>query len=175
VHNDLMFRRSQVVYTWCMRANAVGKKCAEVDRAYCAGLIDGDGAIMALIEPHNEKKFRFRVRIELKVTQKHRRSLEFLPRLLGCGLVRANKTTHDWITRDQQEIARVLSMICPYSRTKKRQIDIALKILQTPIRSEADLLRVARLADALSRFNVRSENRRKNHVTMIQAHLSSND
>ena len=42
-----------------MRANAVGKECAEVDRAYLAGLIDGDGAIMAIIEPHSEKKFRF--------------------------------------------------------------------------------------------------------------------
>ena len=158
-----------------MKASAVGKKCVEVDRAYCAGLIDGDGAIMAIIEPHSEKKFRFRVRIELKVTQKDRKSLIFLPRLLGCGSIRANRTTYDWITRDQKEIVRVLSMIRPYSKTKWQQMDIATRIAQTPIRSRADLLRVARWADTLSRFNVRSNNRRKNHVTMIQAHFSSND
>ena len=68
-----------------MNASAVGKECSEVERAYLAGLIDGDGAIMAVIEPHNEKKFRFRVRIELKITQKDRESLDFIPLILGCG------------------------------------------------------------------------------------------
>ncbi len=70
-----------------MRANAVGKNCAEVDLAYIAGLIDGDGVIMAYIEPHHEKKFRFRIRIELKVTQKHRRDITCLRQLLGCGAI----------------------------------------------------------------------------------------
>ncbi len=89
--------------TGSIRANAVGKECAEVDLAYIAGLIDGDGAIMALIEPHHEKKFRFRVRIELKVTQKEKKNLVFLPKLLGLGSVRKNRTTYDWITRDQKK------------------------------------------------------------------------
>lgn len=150
-----------------MRANAVGKECAVVDLAYSAGFIDADGAIMALIEPHREKRFRFRVRIELKVTQKHKKDLVFFALLFGCGKVRANRTTFDWITRDQKEIARILSLLRPYSKTKRRQIDIALRIITTPIRSRNDLIRVARSADALSRFNVRSNNRRKNFVTMI--------
>lgn len=158
-----------------MRANTVGKECAEVDRAYLAGLIDGDGAIMAIIEPHSEKKFRFRVRIELKVTQKHAKDLACMIDLLECGKVRKNRTTHDWITRDQKEIARILSMIAPYSRSKHRQIEIAIKIAQMCIETPQDLLRAAQLADTLSRFNVRSKNRRKNHVAMIQAHFSPND
>lgn len=158
-----------------MKANAVGKGCSVAERAYCAGLIDGDGAIMAIIEPHREKRFRFRVRIELKITQKCKEDLLFLVPLLGCGSVRQNRTTCDWITRDQQEILRVLSLIAPYSKMKQKQIHYAIKIIRTPIGEKRDLLRVARLADALSRFNVRSKNRRKNHVAMIQEHLSSND
>lgn len=158
-----------------MRANAVGKECSEVERAYIAGLIDGDGAIMATIEPHREKKFRFRVRIELKVTQKYKKDVLFLVPLLGCGSVRENGTTCDWITRDQQEILRVLLLIAPYSRMKQSQIHYAIEIIRTPIGGKRDLLRVARLADTLSRFNVRSKNRRKNHVAMIQEHFSSND
>ena len=43
--------------------NTVGKDATEVERAYLAGLIDADGAIMAVIERHKETKFRFRVRI----------------------------------------------------------------------------------------------------------------
>ena len=153
----------------------MGKRCSVAERAYVAGLIDGDGAIMALIEPMNEKRFRFRVRIELKITQKNKRDLIFLNDLLGCGSVRTNRTTFDWITRDQKEIFRVLSLIRPYSRMKQRQIDIAQRIIGIPIQERRDLMCVARLADALSKFNVRSKLRRKNYATMIQEHFSPND
>ena len=158
-----------------MTVSAVGKECVEVDRAYLAGLIDGDGAIMATIEPHHEKKFHFRVRIIVKVTQKYEEGVSFLPILTGYGSVRANRTTYDWIVRDQKQILQILFMIRPYSRMKCRQIELALKILQTPIGSREALLAVARSADALARLNVRSRDRRKNHVSMIQTHFSSND
>ena len=158
-----------------MKANAVGKRCSVADRAYLAGLIDGDGAIMALIEPMREKRFRFRVRIELKITQKHRRDLVFLRKLLGCGSLRANRTTCDWITRDQQQVLRILSLIRPYSRMKQQQIRYAQEIIETRISERKDLVRAARLADTLSKFNVRSKNRRKNYAAMIQEHFSPND
>ena len=158
-----------------MKASAVGKRCSVANRAYIAGLIDGDGAIMALIEPHSEKKFRFRVRIELKITQKNARDLAFLVIILGCGSVRQNRTTSDWLTRDQKEVLRVLALIAPFSRMKKQQIKYARKIIQTSIRSRDDLMRVARLADLLSKFNVRSKKRRKNYAAMVQEHFSSND
>ena len=122
-----------------MKANAVGKKYSEVERAYLAGLIDGDGAIMALIEPHNEKKFRFRVRIELKVTQKFRKDILFIPRSLGIGKIRSNRTTHDWITRDQKEILKILLLIKPFSKIKIKQIRIAIRIIKTNIKTLKDL------------------------------------
>ena len=153
----------------------MGKKCSKVDQAYLAGLFDGDGAIMALIEPHKEKRFRFRVRIELKVTQKFEKDLVCIIEVLKCGKIRKNRTTCDWITRDQKEICRILELIRPYSRSKQRQIQHAIKILAIPIRKRTDLLRAAKLADTLSKFNVRSANRRKNHTSMIQEHFSRND
>jgi hypothetical protein len=158
-----------------MRANSVGKSCSEVDLAYVAGFVDGDGAIMACIEPHREKKFGFRVRIVLKVTQKHKKDLIFLEKMFGCGHVRPNSTTFDWILRDQQSLKLVLESLLPYSRSKRQQIKLALQILHTKIVCMDDLLQVATLADTLSRFNVRSNNRRKNYVAMIQEHFSSND
>lgn len=130
---------------------------------------------MATIEPHDEKKFRFRVRIELKVTQKYREDLACMMQILGCGKIRTNRMTCDWITRDQQEILRVLSYIRPYSRMKQRQIDIAREIIETSIKKFSDLMRVARLADTLSKFNVRSKSRRRNYAAMIEEHVSSND
>ena len=164
-----------------MTASAVGKMCAEVTRAYLAGLIDGDGAISATIERHSEKKFGFRVRVEIKLTQKDDKLLRSLAREFKAGRVSSNRkndsdyTTHDWIIRDKNDCIRILEDIRPFTRLKKRQTAIAIKILQSTVITRKDLIKNALLADTLARFNVRSKNRRKNFVSMIQAHISSND
>jgi intein/homing endonuclease len=90
-----------------MEANAVGKVNVEAKRAYLAGLIDGDGCIMATIERHREKKFGFRVRVEFKLTQKEDQLVNSLAREYKIGRVSANKSggiyvTHDWIIRDKE-------------------------------------------------------------------------
>ncbi|MBI5005102.1 MAG: LAGLIDADG family homing endonuclease [Candidatus Lloydbacteria bacterium] len=151
-----------------MKANAVGKIYIEVDRAYLAGLIDGDGAIMATIERHSEKKFGWRVRVEIKITQKEAVILRFLCQKYQVGNVRVNRTTYDWIVRSQHDVRMILGLISPYSLTKKRQILFAMKILNASVKSNADLVSVARLADALSKHNIRSKDRRKNYAAMIK-------
>ena len=155
--------------------SSVGKGCSEADRAYIAGLLDCDGAIMASIESHKEKKFGFRVRIIIKFTQKNPQLLQWIQSLLGVGYIAKNRTTFDWIVRDQQFCKEILELIQLYSRGKPQQVKIGLQILQTTIASREDLLFVARLADTLSSFNVRSSGRRKNYASKIQEHFSSND
>jgi hypothetical protein len=146
----------------------VGKPLSEVERAYLAGFLDGDGAIMALIERHAEKRFGFRIRLEVKATQYHERDVVWLPEQTGVGYIRRNLRTYEWIVRDQQAVAWLLKMIGPYTRCKQNQVALATEILQHPIVSRDDLIQVAQLADALSKFNVRSKNRRKNHAAMIE-------
>ena len=163
-----------------MRANAVGKGCSEVERAYIAGFLDADGAVMACIEKHHEKRFGFRVRVALKITQHDRKILDWIQRALCAGIVRANclgkkRQTFDLHIRDRADVCDVLRMLLPFLRVKRTQADIALRILSREIKSERDLVQSARLADALSRFNVRSKNRRKNFAVKIQEHFSSND
>src|SRR3989338_9613899 len=110
-----------------MNASAVGKLRAEVDRAYLAGLIDGDGCIMATIERHGEKKFGFRVRISIKITQKDGKLLYFLTQKYRVGRVRVNRKatiyeTHDWIVLDKTDVGIILEMIFPYTNTKRKQV-----------------------------------------------------
>lgn len=150
-----------------MKVNAVGKMNNEVDQAYLAGLIDGDGAIMATIEKHSEKKFGFRVRVEIKITQKESDVLSFLIKKYKIGRLSMNRTTFDWVIRDQGHTHQILEYISKYSLAKQKQIELALKILDSKINTKADLVRIARLADTLSRFNVRSKDRRKNYASMI--------
>ena len=154
-----------------LEVNPVGKPVSEVERAYLAGLLDGDGAIMALIEPHAEKRFGFRVRMEINVTQFRKEDVAWLPEQTGIGYIRRNLRTFQWVVRDQKAARWLLEMIAPYSRTKRNQIALAMQILDHAIDSKEDLLAVAHLADALSKFNVRSNRRRKNHAAMIQENV----
>jgi len=142
-----------------LEVNAVGKIDVEVKRAYLAGFIDGDGCIMATIERHSEKKFAR----EFKIGQ------------VRCNRRNTVLATHDWVIRDRHDVALLLEFIQPYSRLKKKQISIALRILRSNIRIPEDLLKNAQLADTLSSLNVRSKNRRKNFATMIKIPISSND
>lgn len=172
----IVFRRSQIcdILKW-MVVNAVGKKYSEADRAYLAGFIDADGAIMAYIEPHREKKFKFRIRLEIKVTQKEQATLAHLCEEYGKGVIVKNRSTYDWRIRTRSDVVSLLHLIHPYSVAKQRQVNIALQIAEGEINSKEDLLRIAKLADTLARFNVRSANRRKNHTSKIQEYFSRND
>ena len=158
-----------------MKVNPVGKQCSEAEKAYAAGFLDADGAIMATIEKHKEKKFGFRVRVTVKVTQSKRNILDWFLRKFRVGYIRKNRTTFDWQVRDQKASADLLSQLMPYLRVKKPQAGKALRVLRRTIKSFAHLRQVANLADSLSRLNVRSKGRRKNFVSMIQENCSRND
>jgi|SRR3989344_552904 len=150
-----------------MKASAVGKNYSEAELAYASGFIDADGAIMACIEKHSEKKFGFRVRVVLKVSQKEIMIIKWFRKTFKLGNIRKNQTIYDWQIQNQKDCLEMLKIFLPYIKVKKKQAKIAINILQTSVNSKKDLIRIATLADALSRFNVRSKNRRKNFVSMI--------
>ena len=158
-----------------MQVNPVGKYISEVDQAYAAGFLDADGAIMALIERHQEKRYGFRVRICLKVTQKDPTILEWFLETFAVGSIRKNRTTYDWIVRDQQHVGIFLQTVLPYIHVKKLQAQKALQILQTIVKNSSGFRQLATLADSLAQLNVRSKGRRKNTAQMVQEVCSRND
>ena len=158
-----------------VKANAVGKTWSEVELAYLAGFLDADGAIMALIEKHAAKRFGFRVRVFVKVSQNSSEVLEKFERKFKVGRVVKNRMAYDWIIKDQTHALMILSELIPFLQVKKTQARLASTILKRTVRSRQNLIANATLADTLSRLNVRSKNRRKNHVSTIQAFISSND
>ena len=151
-----------------MTASAVGKNYSVVELAYASGFIDADGAIMACIERHNEKKFGFRVRIILKVSQKEIKIIKWFQKTFKVGNIRKNNKIFDWQIQNQIDNLRMLRIFSPYLQVKKKQARIAISILEKSVKNKKDLIHIAKLADTLSRFNVRSKNRRKNFASMIQ-------
>ena len=143
--------------------------------AYIAGLFDGDGALMALVEKHSEKKFGFRVRVILKVTQKNPEVLYWIQETTKLGNVVSNRTTYEWILRNQMEILEFLKHLIKFVKIKDNQVKIAIQILQSSIKSQNDLINIATLTDSLASFNVRSKNRRKNFMAKIKEIVPRND
>ncbi|PIR61561.1 MAG: hypothetical protein COY81_03325 [Candidatus Pacebacteria bacterium CG_4_10_14_0_8_um_filter_43_12] len=157
--------------------STVGKMLSEVDCAYIAGLLDADGAIMAMIEKHHEKRFGYRVRVVVKITQTDPTVLHWIQNLFSQGRVVKNKSTYDWIVRDQSDSAAILSQLLPFLKVKKQQAYLAqkiIKLLQTRY-SKNDFLNAAQLADTVAGLNVRSRNRRRNFLSQIQESISRND
>ena len=154
----------------------MGRILSEANRAYIAGLIDSDGAIMAWVESHSEKKYKFRIRIVVKFSQKKKEILQWLFSITGIGRIRKNRNVYEWIVKDQKHIKEFLIQISPYLRIKQAQARLALRILNSRINSYQDLINLARLADALSERNPRSRKRGKSsYTTMIEESIPRND
>ena len=130
---------------------------------------------MALLERHPAKRFGFRVRVWVKVTQLREHDLTWLHEELGIGRVRVGHGCWEWLVKDQSDAQWLLEAIRPFGRVKARQVELALAVLQRSINSEDDLQQVALWADALSLLNVRSRGRRHNTAAMIQGFVSRND
>jgi len=158
-----------------MKVNPVRKIFSEVNRAYLAGLLDGDGAIMACIEKHKEKKFGFRVRIYIKISQNNSEIVKWCKSITRLGQIRKNRNEYEWRIRGQEEAMFLLKLLLPYLRVKKNQAKLAKKIVNTKIVIFKDLLKKAQLADTLSKINIRSQGRRKNFMAMIKENISPND
>jgi len=154
----------------------VRKILSVANKAYISGLLDGDGAIMACIEKHAEKKFGFRIRIFIKISQNNFKILNWCKFITSFGNIRhIENDEYEWIIRNQQDAKLILQLLIPYLKIKNKQARIALRILNTQIKTIKQLLKNATLADALSKLNVRSQGRRKNFMTMIQESISPND
>ena len=169
-------KATRTVVLQCKRVvHPVGKTIPEVQKAYLAGFIDGDGAIMALLERHPAKRFGFCVRVWVKATQLRQSDVAWLRDDLGVGQVRAGHGCWEWLVKDQSQARWLLRAIRPFARVKARQIKIALEILEHRVESVEDLRKLAEMADALSLLNVRSRGRRQNTAAMIQGFVSRND
>src|ERR671933_2540800 len=116
------------VLDWSV-VHPVGKAIPEVHKAYLAGFLDGDGAIMALLERHPAKRFGFRVRVWVKATQLRQSDVAWLRDEPGIGQVRASRVCWEWLVKDQSAVAWLLGAIAPYARIKARQVALALAIL----------------------------------------------
>ena len=107
-------------------------KVNQINLAYIAGFLDGDGSIMLQMHRRESGKDIFRIKTVICFYQdmRHLKQIEWFKQVLGCGYI---YTRNDKICELRiegfQTVFEVLSKLEPFIRFKKKQIDLMLEFI----------------------------------------------
>lgn len=126
--------------------------------AYIAGFLDGDGSIFFQIVKRKDYRRKFQIRSSIAFYQKTEcaRILSWLKKQFGCGYIRHRKTgMSDYTVVESKEVERILSLLKPYVKLKRKQLSLGLLILQKleKPQSNADFLAACSLVDGFGELN----------------------
>lgn len=135
-------------------------------KAYLAGLIDGDGSIMLQFKPQKRMKFLFRAKSTVIIYQdaKMKSEVAKLWNIIGAGY-QYERNDHICEIRIEgfAQVKKLLSGLKPFLRFKRKQARLmikALDILGKKNYSIKDFLTACVIADKISSFNYRSIHRK---------------
>lgn len=134
------------------------------DAARFAGLVDGDGSLIAQIKPNKTFHLGFQLQCTLQVTQAtiRRALLKEVLKEIGDGKIRdrGSEPVSDYVLTKRNLIGDVVRDIIPYLRkdVKQRQAVIMLEIIElmqdpTFTRDPIKFLAICELTDELSLLN----------------------
>ena len=126
--------------------------------AYIAGFLDGDGSIFFQIVPRKDYKQKFQIRTSIAFYQKKEyvEILNWLKEIFGAGYIRNRKTgMSDYTIVDSKEVKKILLLLRPYVKLKKKQVDLGLEIIKKldNKKSDEDFLEICKLVDKFKELN----------------------
>ena len=141
--------------------------------AYIAGFLDGDGSIFFQIIPRKDYKQKFQIRSSIAFYQskKYVEILDWLKNYFGVGYIRHRKTgISDYTIVKSKEVKRILLLLQPYVRLKKKQVELGLEILSKleNKKSDEDFLEICKLVDKFKELNY-SKKRIITHKTVSES------
>jgi|TARA_Y100000310_G_scaffold276794_1_gene294198 hypothetical protein len=141
--------------------------------AYIAGFLDGDGSIFFQIIPRKDYKQKFQIRssIAFYQTTKFVWILKWIKKIFGVGYIRHRKTgMSDYTIVESKEVKRILLLLKPYVKLKKKQIELGLDILNKidNKKSNKDFLEICKLVDKFKELNY-SKKRTITHKTVSES------
>lgn len=127
--------------------------------AYLAGLIDGDGSIIAQLVSRKDYILKFQIRVSVLLVQKKER-IHFLKQFqkeIGTGTVRdRGDGIAEFAVVGVNTVYPFLKQIQPFLRVKRKQANLVIQILeQLPLtkNSPEKFLDLCKLSDQVSRLN----------------------
>lgn len=114
--------------------NTVGRlsKVDQVNLAYIAGFLDGDGSIMLQMHRRKSGNDAFRVKTVICFYQdkRHIKQIEWFRQILDCGYVYIrNDKICELRIEGFQVVLEVLALLQPFIKFKKRQVNLMLKLI----------------------------------------------
>lgn len=100
---------------------------------YSCGFLDGDGSIFFQIVPRKDYRQGFQIRSNIAFYQKseYQEILEWLKGTFGAGYIRHRRTgISDYTIVESEEVKKILSLLQPYVKLKRKQVELGLEILQ---------------------------------------------
>lgn len=124
-------------------------------RAYLAGLLDGDGSIILQLKPRKDMRFKFRIKsvVVFYQDQTYRHALDLFQSWVGAGYVYCrNDSICELRVEGHIRVKELLSTLLPYLHFKKDQALLMLDALRLVKRNQTiqQFLAVCELADAIS-------------------------
>ena len=141
----------------------------QLNKAYLAGFLDGDGSIYAQLKPNSTYRYGFQVAVYavLFQSQQDREQFEKICSLINLGYLRVRKDgILEYIIGKTDALREFLQMVQPFVILKKRQVALMLKILDTKkrVKSKSDFVKLADLIDSFRELNY-SKKRKKRILT----------
>ena len=139
--------------------NTVGSR-SKIDHAYIAGFLDGDGSLMMQIKKRSDSRFGKRIMLTICFYQdsRHEHPLRWIRSILGIGYIsRRNDGMSELRMNGYAQVERVVALLLPYLRFKKKQAQAILsaaRLLQRKDRYSETVIR--KLVDHI--ITVQSEN-----------------
>jgi len=126
--------------------------------AYIAGFLDGDGSIFFQIVSRPDYKLKFQIRSSIAFYQdtKNKEILEWLKETFKAGYIRQRKTgISDYTIVEPREVKRILKLLQPYVKLKKKQVELGIEILEKleSEKSKENFLGTCKLVDKFKELN----------------------
>lgn len=149
----------------------------EVQKAYIAGFLDGDGSIIAQFVRKNDYILGFQIRMSAHFIQKMKR-IHFLQDLfneIGLGVVRdRGDGIAEYNIVGAKTLEPFLKAILPYLRIKKKQANLVLKIIEqlpSTKNNQEKFLETCLLVDQVANLN--DSKNRSITADVVKAHLET--
>ena len=141
---------------------------SDVEKAYIAGFLDGDGSIMLQLKKRSDTKrgFRFMATICLYQDSRHDKPLYWMQKVLGIGYIsKRNDGMTEFRINGLQTVPKILTELKPYVRFKKIQAEAIIKachILERDISklSKQQLRHVCELILSIQNENYQSRHKK---------------
>ena len=129
-----------------------------LEKAYIAGFLDGDGCVMFQLVRRKDYVFGYQVRASIVFYQKdkQRQILDWLKSKLKYGYIRSrNDEMVEYTIVGKDYVVEILRTIYPYLRLKKKHAKLAFKInRQWPEKfNQKNLLAIGKLVDQFKELN----------------------